>query len=297
MSSIGLKYSVSCVLRKVVYLVKKLSCGHVVGDPDQAHYCDYLRLGQLLSLQPDRDQLRHPDEHLFIVTHQSFELWFAQLRFDMRRIIEALQNDDVSLATWLVRRCVDILKLFSPMMRVLETMASGDFFAFREHLEPASGTESSQWHEVELMAGLRDETFRRFLETEPDEDPSRGIPSMLWTDSLQELWEQPSIASALSELFKRRGVEAAGVYKVAPGENPHGDLFLLAEALLDFDEEFRIWRFAHARTAQRAIGPDTKGTGHTSGVSYLDRVATHRADFFPELWKARQKLWERRHER
>jgi tryptophan 2,3-dioxygenase len=215
----------------------------------------------------------------------------------MQRIIEALQNDDVSLATWLVRRCVDILKLFSPMMRVLETMAPSDFFAFREHLEPASGTESSQWHEVELMAGLRDETFRRFLETEPGEDPSRGIPSMLWTDSLQEVWEQPSIASALSELFERRGVEAAEVYKVAPEKNPHGDLFLLAEALLDFDEEFRIWRFAHARTAQRAIGPDTKGTGHTSGVSYLDRVATHRADFFPELWKARQKLWERRHER
>jgi tryptophan 2,3-dioxygenase len=288
---------VSCVPWKVVYLMKKLSCGHVVGDPDQTHYCDYLHLGELLSLQPGRDEVRHPDEHLFVVTHQSFELWFAQLRFDMRRLIEALQNDDVSLATWLVRRCVAILKLFSPMMRVLETMAPSDFFAFREHLEPASGTESSQWHEVELMAGLRDETFRRFLAAEPSEDPSRGIPSKLWTDSLQEIWEQPSIASALSELFGRQGVEAADVYKVAPEKNPHGDLFLLAEALLEFDEEFRIWRFAHARTAQRTIGPDTKGTGHTSGVSYLDRVATHRADFFPELWKARQKLWERRYER
>ncbi len=69
---------------------------------------------------------------------------------------------------------------------------------------------------------------------------------------------------------------------------------LLAESLLDFDEEFRVWRFAHARTAQRTIGPATEGTGHTSGVSYLDYVATHRADFFPELWRARERLWERR---
>jgi tryptophan 2,3-dioxygenase len=276
--------------------MEKLSCGHVVADAEQTHYCSYLRLEELLSLQPGRDEVRHPDEHLFVVTHQSFELWFAQLRFDLRRIIEALHNDDVSLATWLVRRCVAVLKLFSPMMRMLETMSPSDFFAFRDYLEPASGTESSQWHEVELMAGLRDETFRRFLEAEPLDESGHGMPSKLWTDRLDELWDEPSVASELSGLLERRGVEAADLYRVSPEKNPHGDLFLLAEALLEFDEEFRIWRFAHARTAQRAIGPDIKGTGHTSGVSYLDRVATHRADFFPELWKARQTLWEQRQE-
>ena len=272
--------------------MERLPCGHVVADAGQTHYCSYLRLGELLSLQPGRDELRHPDEHLFIVTHQSFELWFAQLRFDLRRVIEALRSDDVTLATWLVRRCVAVLRLFSPMMRMLETMSPSDFFAFREHLEPASGTESSQWHEVELMAGLRDENFRRFLEAEPGEES--GTPSKLWTDRLEKLWDEPSVASGLSGLLERRGVEAADLYRVAPERNPHGDLFLLAEALLEFDEEFRIWRFVHARVAQREIGPDTRGTGHTSGVSYLDYVATHRADFFPELWRARDELWERR---
>lgn len=102
--------------------VKKLSCGHVVADPHQTHYCDYLRLGEFLSLQPGRDEVRHPDEHLFVVTHQSFELWFSQLRFDMRRTIEALQADDVPLATWLVQRCAAVVKLLSPMMRMLETI-------------------------------------------------------------------------------------------------------------------------------------------------------------------------------
>jgi tryptophan 2,3-dioxygenase len=277
--------------------VEKLPCGHVVADAEQTHYCSYLRLEELLGLQPGREEVRHPDEHLFVVTHQSFELWFAQLRFDLRRIIEAFQNDDVSLATWLVQRCVAILKLFSPMMRMLETMAPSDFFAFRDHLEPASGTESSQWHEVELMAGLRDEAFRRFLEAEPLDEAGHGMPSKLWTDRLEELWNEPSVASEFSELLKRRGVEAADLYRVSPEKNPHGALFLLAESLLEFDEEFRIWRFVHARTAQREIGPDTRGTGHTSGVSYLDRVATHRADFFPELWQARVRLLEHRQQR
>ena len=277
--------------------MKELPCGHVVTDAEQTHYCSYLRLEELLGLQPGREEVRHPDEHLFVVTHQSFELWFAQLRFDLRRIIEALQNDDVSLATWLVRRCVAVLKLFSPMMRMLETMAPSDFFAFRDHLEPASGTESSQWHEVELMAGLRDEAFRRFLEAEPLDETGHGMPSKLWTERLDELWEEPSVASEFSGMLKRRGVEAADLYRVSPEKNPHGALFLLAESLLEFDEEFRIWRFVHARTAQREIGPDTKGTGQTSGVSYLDRVATHRADFFPELWRARVRLLERREQR
>jgi tryptophan 2,3-dioxygenase len=271
--------------------MKRLPCGHVVNDPDQTHYCDYLRLGELTSLQPGPEELRHPDEHLFVVTHQSFELWFTQLRFDLRRVISALREDDVALATWLARRCGRVLKMFSPMMRVLETMAPSDFFAFREQLAPASGTESSQWHEVEILAGLRDESFRAALETDPSEE---GTPSKLWTERLAALWEEPSVASELRALFQRRGVEPADVYTVAPEKNPHGDLMLLAEALLEFDEEFRIWRFVHARTAQRAIGPNTEGTGHTSGVSYLDYVATHRPDFFPELWRAREVLWERR---
>lgn len=273
--------------------MKKLACGHVVGDPSQTHYCGYLNLGALLDLQPEPEDLRHPDEHLFVVAHQSFELWFKQMRLDMRRIIAALANDDVPLAAWLAKRCVAVLGMFSPMMRVLETMAPTDFFAFRDHLEPASGTESSGWHEVELLAGLRDEGFRRSLRTEPSGDPKSGNPSKLWTEELERLWSEPSIASEMRSLFVRRGVEPEDIYVVSPEKNENGDLMLLAESLLDFDEEFRVWRFAHARTAQRAIGPATEGTGHTSGVSHLDYVATHRADFFPELWRARERLLEK----
>jgi tryptophan 2,3-dioxygenase len=272
--------------------MEKLACGHVVADATQTHYCDYLHLNELLSLQPSREEVRHPDEHLFIVTHQSFELWFTQLRFDMERIIEALQRDDVSLATWLTKRCVAIVKLFPGMMQLLETMTPSDFYAFRAHLAPASGTESFQWHEVELMAGLRTEEFRAMLDSEPSTN-SHGTPTRLWTERLEALWDSSSIASAMHELLERRGLVAADIYQVAPADNPHGDLVLLAEALLDFDETFRIWRFVHARTAQRALGREIAGTGHTTGVKYLDYAALNRPDFFPELWAARGDLWER----
>lgn len=271
-----------------------LPCGHTVADAEQVHYCDYLHLGALLALQPGADEVRHPDEHLFVVTHQVFELWFSQLRFDLPRVIEALEQDDPALATWLIQRCGRIVALFGPSMRLLETMTPSDFFAFRAHLAPASGTESSQWHEIELLAGLREPSFRRLLDSAPTSDASTGgAPARLWTERLERLWEAPSVASALDALLARRGVTPEEIYRVAPEANPNGDLVLLAEAMLDFDENFRLWRFAHARTAARTIGPGTPGTGHTTGVRYLDHAAVNRASFFPRLWEARSKLWER----
>ena len=270
-----------------------LPCGHQVADAAQTHYCTYLRLDQLLTLQPPEHQRRHPDEHLFVVTHQAYELWFTQLRVDLGRIIDALRRDDVPLATWLAQRCTAITRMFSPMMRVLETMTPSDFFAFRAHLTPASGGESAQWHEIELLAGARDERFRSYLRAAPDEEGNIGVAARLWTARLDELWEQPSVASECQALLERRGVSPVDIYQVAPADNPHGDLVLLSEALLDFDEEVKIWRFVHARTAERTIGPETEGTGHTTGVRYLDHAATHRQLFFPFLWKARAELWER----
>lgn len=271
-----------------------LPCGHRVRDPEQVHYCSYLRLDELLRLQPTPEQVRHPDEHLFVVTHQSFELWFSQLRWELRRIIAALEDDDVGFATRLAQRCTAILRMLSPMMRVLEGMTPTDFYAFRAHLAPASGSESGQWHEVELLAGAREERFRQHLETELLEEPGQGMQSTLWTRRLAELWEAPSVASACEALLERRSVSPAEIYREREGGGSrHPELVLLAEALLDFDEEVRVWRFVHARTAERTIGPDVEGTGHTTGVRYLDAAALHREYFFPFLWKARAELWER----
>ncbi|HEX8695303.1 MAG TPA: tryptophan 2,3-dioxygenase family protein [Longimicrobium sp.] len=270
-----------------------LACGHRVRDPGQTHYCSYLGLETLLTLQPGPDQARHPDEHLFVVTHQAFELWFTQLRTDLPRVIAALDAGDAGLATWLVQRCTAVVRLFSPMMRVLETMTLGGFYAFRHHLVPASGGESGQWHEIEILSGAREPEFRRFLESEPRADDSTGPLVGVWTPRLAELWDAPSVATAAEALFARRGVGPADVYEASHQGAEHWDLAHLAEALLEYDEEVRIWRFVHARTAERTIGPDVEGTASTTGVRYLDRMATSRASFFPFLWAARGELWER----
>jgi len=270
-----------------------LPCGHTVRDTAQTHYCTYLHLPQLLSLQPGPDEVRHPEEHLFVVTHQAFELWFAQLRVDLPRIIQALDADDLAMAAWLAQRCTGVVRMFSPMMRMLETMTLGGFYAFRHHLVPASGGESGQWHEIEILSGAREPEFRRYLESEINPDPSSVPHSYLWTDRLAELWEQPSVASAAEAAFARRGVTPVEAYEASHRGGGHGDLTALAEALLDYDEEVRIWRFIHARTAERTLGPETPGTANSSGVRFLERMATHRQSFFPFLWHARAELWER----
>jgi tryptophan 2,3-dioxygenase len=273
----------------------KLACGHVVNDPTQTHYCSYLQLSTLLNLQPTPDTAYHADEHLFVIVHQVSELWFKQMRWDIPRLIEALQTDNVTVATWLMQRCVAIAKQFSPVMRMLDTMGPADFYEFRQPLSPASGGESWQWHEVEILMGARDEALRRQLEAELSPSTSEGVQSHVWTERLAELWESPSVASAFEELLARRGLTAADLYQPAPAPNPYGDLMLLAETMLDFDSEFRLWRFTHARTAERTIGTNP-GTGFTSGVKYLDYAAFRRLPFFPFLLEARALLWERRTE-
>lgn len=270
-----------------------LACGHRVRDPGQTHYCEYLRLGELMKLQPSPDQARHPDEHLFVVTHQSFELWFTQLRTDLPRVIEALRRDDPGMAAWLMERCAAVVRMFGPMMRLLETMTLGGFYAFRHHLVPASGGESGQWHEVEILSGAREPELRKYLEMEPDPANPNSSVVGLWTPKLAEMWEQPSVASEAEALFARRGVSPADAYAASHAGAAHWDLVQLAEAMLEYDEEVRIWRFIHARTAERTIGPDMEGTAATTGVRYLDRMAMHRASFFPFLWAARGQLWER----
>ncbi len=266
----------------------KLPCGHTVVDANQTHYCSYLRVDEVLAQQSSDDELGHPDERLFITTHQAFELWFRQILFDMRHTIAALDADNVGLAISLTQRITRIVGLFTPMLHVLETMAPSDFLVFRSGLAPASGSESQQFRELELLAGLRDPAYLRQLHA-PLSEAADGVPVTIWTERLQAAFDARSLNDALTDLLARHGVSVQDLYVVSPAPNPHSELFLLAEALLDFDEAFASWRYTHARMAERAIGHDTAGTGHTTGVRYLDRAA-NRPHFFPALWQARNTM-------
>jgi tryptophan 2,3-dioxygenase len=268
-----------------------LPCGHEVSDANQVHYCSYLRIPELVGLQPQEDQLKHHDELLFIITHQAFELWFKQILHELAAATKLLEADNAGYATWLMRRVNQIVRLLIEQIHITETMAPQDFFAFRAALSPASGTESLQYRKIEIRSGLRDTTrYRPALEAAPGPPGSDSPQTRLLTASLAAAWEQPSLHDAFMGLLDRRSVTVQQVY--APLDHSiHHDLFLLAETLLEYDELFNLWRTHHRAMVERALSGATKGTGHTTGVRYLDRTLTY-PHFFPELWDARATLWQ-----
>lgn len=268
-----------------------LPCGHEVADSDQTHYCSYLRLPELLSLQPSVDELKHHDELLFILTHQAFELWFKLILHELRAAIRLLDQDNVGYATWLIRRINQIVRLLIDQIHITESMAPQDFFAFREALSPASGTESLQFREIEIRSGLHDTAkYRPALEIAPGPPGVDAPQTRMFTDSLEAVWQQPSLHDAFFNLLKRHDVRVVDLY--APlDRSRRQDLFMLAETLIEYDELFSLWRLHHRAMVERALSVETKGTGHTTGVRYLDRTLTY-PHFFPELWKARAQLWD-----
>jgi tryptophan 2,3-dioxygenase len=268
-----------------------LPCGHEVSDADQVHYCSYLRIPELVALQPPKRDLKHHDELLFIITHQAFELWFKLILHELTATIELLDADNAGYATWLMRRVNQIVRLLVEQIHITESMAPQDFFAFRAALSPASGTESLQYREIEILSGLRDTArYRPALETAPGAPGSESPQTRVLTAHLAAIWEQPALRDAFMGMLQRRGVRVEQVY--APlDRSRHHDLFLLAETLLEYDELFNLWRTHHRAMVERALSGATKGTGHTTGVRYLDRTLTY-PHFFPELWDARATLWQ-----
>src|SRR5689334_2057709 len=272
-----------------------LPCAHDVSHPAPGHYCSSMRGPALTTLQPRDALLKSHDELLFIVTHQAFELWFKQILHELAAVITWLEADNAGYATWLMRRVAQIVRLLIEQIHIVETMAPQDFFAFRAALSPASGTESLQYREIEIRSGLRDTArYRSSLEAAPGPPGSESPQTRVLTTSLAAAWEQPSLHDAFMAMLRRRNVTVAQVY--APlDRSRHHDLFLLAETLLEYDELFNLWRVHHRTMVERALSAATKGTGHTTGVRYLDRTLTY-PHFFPELWQARATLWEERGE-
>jgi tryptophan 2,3-dioxygenase len=268
-----------------------LPCGHEVSDPQQVHYCSYLRVPELLALQPPDDTLKHHDELLFIITHQAFELWFKLILHELKSVIELLEQDNAGYATWRMRRVNQIVRLLIEQIHMTETMAPRDFFAFRAALSPASGTESLQYREIEIRSGLRDTArYRPALDIPPGPAGSEAPQTRILTKQLAEAWAQPSLHDAFMGLLQRRSLDVAAIYAPLDRSRQH-ELFLLAETLLEYDELFNLWRVHHRAMVERALSGATKGTGHTTGVRYLDRTLTY-PHFFPELWEVRATLWQ-----
>ncbi|MCY1143633.1 tryptophan 2,3-dioxygenase family protein [Actinoplanes sp. Pm04-4] len=238
-------------------------------------YQGYLLLDRLLELQAPRSWPEHPDEMHFIITHQAIELWF---RLMVRTVRQA--RDEVAAAEWVAatataRRLTRYTGVVLAQTSTLAEMPPGAFHKFRQFLGTASGLQSSQFRELEILSGHRDESYLDALRR-----AGGGRLEGRHTKALAE----PSLAAALQQGAADAGVrDWARFYAEEAGRSP---LYTLCEALVDYDEAWFRWRCEHRILVERMLGGGT-GTAGTR-PSYLEKSLQIR--FFPWLWQARGAL-------
>lgn len=260
---------------------------------ERLSYGSYLRVPELLSLQTLLVGDRSHDELLFITIHQTYELWFKQVLFEVDTIARLVANDQIGEARRLLDRVVSIEKVLVDQIHILEHMTPRDFCHFRAALTPASGFQSAQFRELEFTMGLRDELYLRSF---PPGTPDRA--------RLDARLAAPSIRDGLYALLRRHGFDVAhnidddpeaferavrSLVPVYANTEDHRALYELCEALVAQDQWVATWRFHHVRVVERIIG-SKHGTGGSPGVKYLDATTTRRA--YPLLWAVRSQLDE-----
>jgi tryptophan 2,3-dioxygenase len=241
---------------------------------DEVTYGTYLALDELLRLQQPRSLPEHPDELLFIIVHQASELWFKAILHELDGLVTSLEKKEAGGSLWRVQRVNALMRIVSAQLSSLETLPPQHFAQFRRYLGTSSGAQSVQFRAIEAASGLRDENFMQALE-EQGEVPE-VVRSVLSRPTLQELFLQ---------LLRANDVKIEDLY-LGPGPTV---LFFLAEALLEYEQQFAQWRFKHVQLVERVIGPSTGGTGGTLGSRYLMRTIDQR--FFPELWSVRTRFF------
>lgn len=257
-------------------------------------YGDYLHLDNLLDAQKPRSG-QH-DEMLFIIIHQSSELWMKLILHELAAAVAEIRRDDLRPAFKMLARVSGIQAQLIQSWDVLSTLTPADYLAFRDALGQSSGFQSHQYRAIEFRLGNKNPDMLRPFAHRPDlHDPLQAIleaPS-LYDEALALLdrrglavpeeildrdWRQPYVASD--------GVRA--VWQTVYSDTGHyWDLYELAEKLLDLDDRFQQWRFRHLTTVARIIGAK-RGTGGTAGVDYLRKALE--IQLFPELWQVRTDL-------
>ena len=257
-------------------------------------YADYLHLDQVLAAQhplsPDHNEM------LFIVQHQTSELWMKLMLHELAAAVAHVARDELSPAFKMLARVSRILEQLVHAWDVLATMTPPEYSAIRPHLASSSGFQSWQYRCIEFMLGNKNAAMLKPHAHRPDllakveaayRAPSlydealrllarRGLP--LPADHVERDWTRPYAASD--------AVEQAWL-TVYRDPDSHWDLYQLGEELVDLEDAFRLWRFRHVTTVERIIG-FKRGTGGTSGVGYLRKMLD--VVLFPELWKLRTDL-------
>jgi tryptophan 2,3-dioxygenase len=251
-------------------------------------YGSYLRLEQLLSAQQLESQVDGGppphDELLFITIHQVYELWFQQLLHEATAARDAMLGDRLWWAQHLLSRMHVIERVLVQQVDVLETMTPQDFLQFRQALAPASGFQSVQFRELEFLSGAQDASFVRRFKGLTEGERQR----------LRRRLDEPTLWDAFLKVLESRGLPVGdddqvtdAVRRAAHDRSTYGDIWAVAEALLQHDELAAAWRARHVVMVERMIGTKT-GTGGSSGAGYLRSRLDLR--YYPLLWDLRSVL-------
>ena len=261
---------------------------------DAMSYCDYLQLDRLLDAQkplsPDHNEM------LFIIQHQTSELWMKLMLHELRAAIDRLASDELGSAFKMLARVSRIMEQLVHAWDVLATMTPPEYSAIRPYLASSSGFQSAQYRCIEFALGNKNAAMLK---------PHAHRPDLL--AQVQAAFEAPSLYDETLRLLARRGLslpqshtardwtqayEASAAVEQAwlvvyrdPAH--YWDLYQLGEELTDLEDAFRLWRFRHVTTVERVIG-FKRGTGGTGGVSYLRKMLD--VVLFPEIWSLRTSL-------
>src|ERR1700723_193142 len=272
------------------------------GSAKKLTYSSYLKVPELLKLQIPESSPEQHDELLFIVVHQTYELWFKELLHDLDAVVANLSaaaanpvsRDGVYEAARLLRRCTEIMRALVEQFTILETMLPTHFLAFRQKLAPASGFQSEQFREIEFLCGLKDEKMLRYHELTPETHAilnrrlhERSLRDVFFA-ALESLGHLPPAPPNQPQsdraIFESR---ARAIHALYVDEKNHRDWIDVCERLTEFDELVVSWRLRHIQMVERTIGI-RMGTGGSTGSSYLKLTLDKK--FFPELWEARTYL-------
>ncbi|MCW3797684.1 tryptophan 2,3-dioxygenase family protein [Sphingomonas sp. BN140010] len=244
----------------------------MTATPAGMTYADYLHLPELLSVQHPLSSLH--DEMLFIVIHQTKELWLKQMLHEVGLAIGLIGGDRFAEAYKALARVSRIQSVMTLSWDVLATLTPVDYSRFRDVLGSSSGFQSAQFRELEFRLGVRHPSF---LEHYPQGSEEH--------QRLVSAFEAPSLWDVADAARQRAGApDWLSVYRDA---DRWFELYQLAEKLVDMDDALAGWRHKHVLTVERIIGGKT-GTGGSAGVAYLQSTLTKRA--FPELWELRTQL-------
>ena len=257
-------------------------------------YSDYLQLDRLLSAQTP-NTLEH-DEMLFIIVHQTSELWMRLMLHELDSVLEYVRRDELDPSFKRLARVSRVQEQLLSTWEVLSTMTPADYSSFRNALGRSSGFQSVQYRLLEFMLGNKNADMIVVHKRDPAN-----------YERLRRALEGPSLYDEVLRLLSRRGYGVPEEYINRDFSQPYAaskqvagawlgvyhnaekdwDLYELAERLVDLDHKFQLWRFHHLKTVERVIGYKS-GTGGTSGVHYLAKALELK--FFPELWQVRTSM-------